>query len=105
MNIKKNLGKKIQEFRKRQNLTQDKLSEILGIDIVSLSKIETGRNYPTSENLTKIALVLNVQPEELFEFNDLTNEEMFEEIFKRISLIKDDKKKLEKVFKIIKVLT
>ncbi len=103
--IKKKLGKKIQELRKARKLTQEKLAELIGIETTNFSKIETGRNYPTSENLKKIATVLEVQPVELFSFNDLNDAQMLEEIHKRINLVKDDRKKLEKIFLVIKALT
>ena len=48
MDPKKILGKKIQTYRKLRQITQEKLAETIGIETISLSKIETGRNYPTS---------------------------------------------------------
>ena len=60
-NLKIKLGKRIQSLRKSQGITQENFSEILGLDISSLSKIETGRNYPSPENLEKIAAALNVE--------------------------------------------
>ena len=46
MNLKQKLGKRIQELRKFQNITQEKLAEIVNMDITSLRKIETGRHSP-----------------------------------------------------------
>lgn len=105
MDIKKLLGKRIQELRKSRKLTQEKLAEIIGIDVVSLSKIETGRNYPTSENLEKIAKVLDILPFELYKFEiPKTSEEFIAEIQKNINLIKNDTKKLKILNNIIKEL-
>lgn len=68
-NIKILLGKKIKEIRKKQGLTQEKLAELAGIEIPSLSNIENGKNYPNHETLEKISLALCVRPYELFVFD------------------------------------
>lgn len=83
MNIKKLLGKKIQEIRKSKKLTQEYVAEKIGIETTSLSNIENGRYYPTSENLEKITNILSVKPSELFNFEYLQpqaqiTEEMYE---------------------------
>ena len=68
MDIKKLLGKKIKEIRKANNLTQEKMSEMIGIEPASLSNIENGKYYPTAENLEKILKTLNVTASELYNF-------------------------------------
>ncbi len=68
MNIKSLLGKRIKEIRKRRMMTQEKLAELAGIEIPSLSNIENGKNYPNNETLEKISKALNVRPFELFLF-------------------------------------
>lgn len=75
MNIKKLLGKKIQEIRKSRKLTQEYVAEKIGIETSSLSNIENGRYYPTSENLEKITKILSVKPQELFNFEYLESHE------------------------------
>lgn len=67
-NIKELLGKRIKELRKRRGLTQEKLSELAGIETPSLSNIENGKNYPNYETLDKISSALNVRPFELYLF-------------------------------------
>jgi len=52
MQLKKQLGKKIQLIRKSRNLTQDELAEKIGIDTKSVSKIENGISYPEAETLS-----------------------------------------------------
>ena len=95
MDIKKILGKNIQNYRKLQNITQEQLAETVGIDTISLSKIETGRNYPTAENLAKIAKILNVEVYELFVISNLkTNDELISEIDTNLQKISNDNKKL-----------
>ena len=47
--IKENLGKRIAELRKSLGISQEELAEKLDISQKSLSKIETGKNFLTSE--------------------------------------------------------
>ena len=56
--LKELLGKRIKEIRLARNLTQEQLAEIIDIGAASLSKIEIGMNYPTDDNLEKIAKAL-----------------------------------------------
>lgn len=82
MNIKKLLGKRIQEIRKSKRMTQEQLSEFIGIEPASLSNIENGKYYPTAENLDKILSVLNVKPGELFEFeHHASQDELLDEMY------------------------
>ena len=96
MNLKQNLGRRIQELRKAQNMTQEKLAEKISMDITSLSKIETDRNYPQPETLEKIAFALSVDIENLFKFkNNLTKEDYINNIYKNIDFIKNNEEKLK----------
>ncbi|MFI3300615.1 MAG: helix-turn-helix transcriptional regulator [Candidatus Gastranaerophilales bacterium] len=81
MNIKIKLGKKIKELRKARNLTQEHMSELMGIEPASLSNIENGRYYPTAENLDKILKILDVKANELYTFDYLApSEQLVEEM-------------------------
>ena len=71
--LKELLGKRIKEIRLARNLTQEQLAEIVDIGAASLSKIEIGMNYPSDDNLEKIAKALNVEPYQLFMFNHQKN--------------------------------
>ena len=75
MDIKKLLGQKIKEVRKAKNLTQEKMAEMIGIEPPSLSNIENGKYYPTAENLEKILLALDIEPQELYNFNYYNSKE------------------------------
>lgn len=100
-NLKIKLGKRIQSLRKSQGITQEKFSEIIGLDISSLSKIETGRNYPSPENLEKIANALNVEEKDLYNFQDFfTDREYLEKIFENIKILQTDPNKLRFLYKI-----
>lgn len=93
MNIKKHLGKRLQEIRKHKKLTQEQVAEFVGIETSSISNIENGKYYPSAENLDKILKILDVQPSEIFAFessicDEKTIEEMLEDIKKDKKLAK-----------------
>ncbi len=77
---KKLLGKKIKQIRKSRNLTQEKLAELINIEIPSMSYIETGKFAPSLDTLQKLSEVLGVAPWEFYYFNELTQEEMLTEL-------------------------
>ena len=62
------LGSRIKELRKLKGLSQEKLSEKVGIDPKHLSRIEVGRGFPSLDTLERIANVLNVELKDFFEF-------------------------------------
>ena len=90
MVLKEKLGKRIQELRKQRKLTQEKFAELVGIDAKNISKIESGRNYPSAETLASISKTLNVELYELFFFgNEIPYEKMRSEIIERLKNDKD----------------
>lgn len=83
--LKKNIGEKIKFFRKKRGLSQDKLAEIVNIEMKSLSRIESGHNYPQCENLVAIALALGVSPWQLYFFDETKEiDEMKDELVESI---------------------
>ncbi|MFI3300689.1 MAG: helix-turn-helix transcriptional regulator [Candidatus Gastranaerophilales bacterium] len=95
MDIKKGLGRRVKELRKKHNMTQEVLSEMLGIETISLSKIETGRSYPTSENLAKLCKILKVEPYEFFILSKAPEKkEIISSIENLLNSIKSDESKL-----------
>lgn len=71
MDNKKLLGKRIKEIRKNKNLTQEQLSELVGIETSSLSGIESGRFFPSLHVLEKISQILEVELVEFFKFSSV----------------------------------
>ena len=65
------LGARIREFRKAENLTQEQLAEIIGVEPRHMSRMEGGYSYPTIDRLEKIAEALNVPLKEFFDFMHL----------------------------------
>ncbi len=103
--IKEKLGKRICELRKKFNISQEELAEKLDISQKSLSKIETGRNFLTSETLEKLLSALDIKITELFDFdhND-TKENLLEEIYNYIDIIKNSDRELVILYKIVQAL-
>jgi transcriptional regulator with XRE-family HTH domain len=76
------LGKRIQELRKNQNLTQDRLAERAGLTLNYIGKVERGEAQPTLEALLSIAAALKSNVSNLFFYLDrpLTKDEAKERI-------------------------
>ena len=60
------MGLKIRNIRKQLGFTQEKLCEMLDIDISGLSKIENGKCFPSTETIYKLINNLDISPLELF---------------------------------------
>ena len=90
MNIKKLLGKRLQEIRKARKLTQEQVAEFVNLETVSISNIESGKYFPTAETLDKILRVLNVKPSEIFFFESFApQDELIKEMLDAMQ--KDEK--------------
>lgn len=73
--IKKLLGRRIKELRKQKKLTQEQFAEKVGVYTRNISKIECGTSFVTSQTLSKIISVLEIEPMELFNFKQYDDEE------------------------------
>jgi transcriptional regulator with XRE-family HTH domain len=65
MNVK--IGEKIKALRKRDNITQEYLAEVLGVTSQAVSKWESGNSYPDIEYIAPIANLFNVTTDYLFD--------------------------------------
>lgn len=72
--IKGLLGKRIKELRQSKHLSQQELAEKIGIDQRNLSNIECGNTFP-SKSLTRLASALNIDLQELFDFEHYKTDE------------------------------
>ena len=61
------LGKKLKELRKTENLTQQQLADILQISRVNYTRYETNAVRPDYELLIKIADFYSISLDELFD--------------------------------------
>lgn len=90
------LGKNIKKYRKLRSLTQEKMAELIGIEVRTLSLIETGNNFVTSKTLGKLAEVLQVSPASLLEDSNYGDtEQLYSDSLKALELIKNNPEKLK----------
>jgi transcriptional regulator with XRE-family HTH domain len=64
-----NLAQSVKELRKRKSLSQDELAKNAGLSLRTVQRVENGQTIPTAETLKRLALVLEVSPNELMEFS------------------------------------
>ena len=64
--MEKIIGRKIQEFRKKKGMTQEKLSEIIDISPHYLSALERGVYNIKLETLVKMLNALDISADEVF---------------------------------------
>ncbi len=74
-NIKSLFGRKIKEYRKKKNLTQLQLAELVNVDDKHISCIESGKNFPSPDLIDRLATSLDVEPKDFFEFYYLQDAE------------------------------
>lgn len=102
MDIKKQFGSKLREIRIQKGLTQEKLSEAIGIQPENYSRLENGLSFPKPDNISKLAKSLDIEIAELFQFNQLDN---YDEILKKVlNKLKNDKDTTILVYRFLKTL-
>ncbi len=67
------LKDKIQELRKRRNLSQEKLAEELNISRQAVAKWENGDTYPDINNLIQLSNLFNITLDRLLKDDDCMN--------------------------------
>lgn len=66
MNSKKIFGTNLRHFRKKNNLTQEELSEKIGITSIHLGRIENGKSFITAELLDSLCIIFDISPASFF---------------------------------------
>lgn len=59
-------GKRVATLRKARNVTQQQLAEDIGVSVVTIAYIETGKQWVRPKTLGKIAKSLKVNISDLF---------------------------------------
>ena len=91
VNIKNLFGRKIKEYRKKKNLTQAQLAELVIVDDKHISCIESGKNFPSPDLIERLATSLDVEPKDLFEFYYLQDlEDLKSDIIKMLDKLNND---------------
>lgn len=92
-NIDKNFGKILRDFRIKNKLTQEQLSEKLGISLKYISRIENGNNGIKTQTLINYMNILGITPNILYK-PFITNKNVVQdiEISEKIVSLSEDKK-------------
>ena len=88
------LGQNIRQERNNQNMTQEQLSEKVGISAVFLSQIENARKIPSLETIDKIVSCLGISMMSAFDGDYVSTPN----IDKRIDILLQGKSENEKQF-------
>lgn len=86
-----NLGKKIYELRKRNNITQEQLAKAIGVSTPAVCKWETGVSMPDISLLAPLARKLNTNLDDLLSFEETLTDSEIEDIMKGIKETARDK--------------
>ncbi len=91
--IDKIFGKILRDFRIKNKLTQEQLSEKLGISLKYISRIENGNNGVKTQTLINYMNILGITPNTIYA-SFITNEEAAKniEISEKLSTLSEDKK-------------
>lgn len=91
--IDKNFGKILRDFRLKNKLTQEQLSEELWISLKYISRIENGNNGIKTQTLIKYINLLGITPNTIYK-SFITNKEVAKniELCEKINSLPEDKK-------------
>lgn len=91
--IDKNFGKILRDFRIKNKLTQEQLSEKLGISLKYISRIENGNNGVKTQTLINYMNILGITPNTIYA-SFITNQDVIKniEISEKISSLSEDKR-------------
>jgi len=97
VNVKTLFGQRLKNLRKKRNLTQANVAEMVEVDAKHISCIESGKNFPSPDLLAKLAKAFKLHPKELFEFADFpTPVDLKKELIKMLDTATDEE--IEKIF-------
>ena len=66
--IKNQIGRKIKSLRLENNLSQEKMAELVGLSREHISCLERGKNLITIDTLYKISSYFNINIKDFFDF-------------------------------------
>ena len=97
------LGKRIKELRRQKGFTQEYLAEKLKIEPRQLSKLETGKHYPSFETILGLLGMFIITFEELVSYNHLDENIDFKKQI-NIEIENIDNDKAAYIYKIIRCI-
>ncbi len=66
-----NFGTKVKELRHKKGLTQQQLSDLLGVAVSAISSYESGNRYPSYEILISLSRIFHVSTDYLLGLEEL----------------------------------
>ena len=90
--IDKSFGKILRDFRVKNKLTQEQLSEKLGISLKYISRIENGNNGVKTQTLINYMNILGITPNTIYsEFINNKSIKQKVELSKKIEALSEEK--------------
>ena len=88
-NINKHIGNKFQEYRLKNNLTQNQVSELTGLEPRHISQIERGLSKGSIDTLIKLCNAYSITPDiilyDLLDNDVKKSVSIYDEKFKKLS--------------------
>lgn len=89
LDISKHIGKKFQEYRLKNNLTQNQVSNLTGLEPRHISQIERGLSKGSIDTLLKLCNAYKITPDiilyDLLDENVKNSISIYNEKFKKLS--------------------
>lgn len=105
MEIKKILGLKIKKLRQKEGLTQEQFAEKVGIATRTLAGIEIGESFVSANTIDRILNYTGISFEDFAICSHLRPiDELMLDIYSYLDKIKDDREKVESIYKVIQSL-
>lgn len=86
MTLNQTIGSNIKNLRTKTNMTQDKLAEMLGVSVPTMSLYEKGERSVPHESLVILSRVFNVTIDNLFSVSSFEKREDHEIFFERFTI-------------------
>ncbi len=106
MDVKKELGLKIKKIRQKEGLTQEQFAEKINIATRTLAGIEIGESFVSAQTIENILNFTDLSFEDFFISSHLRpTEDLLNDISLYLDKIKDDREKVENIYKVVKALS
>ena len=100
---KKFIGRQIRLRRMEQNISQERLSELIDVSPRHMCTIENGKSFPSIETLVKIADILHLDLNEFFNLPEVKDENPLRlEVMQLVQI--SDEKDLQLIKEIIRAI-
>lgn len=95
--FKKEFGQHLKILREKNNITQEKLSELINYSVINISRVENGHVFPSLEVILSYADVFNLQMKDLFDFEKNIESKLSSDLEKLNKLLQSAESRYTKV--------